>query len=286
MYIYILIMEKKKCSLPDHENIDAVVYCQECKIYMCTKCKRNHSGLFINHHQLKLDENIKDIFTGFCIEENHSDKLDYFCKTHNQLCSSSCIIKVKKKGKGQHADCDVITIEDIKDVKINELHNNINYLEKITIPFQNSINELKIIFEKANEKKEEIKLKIQETFTKLRNCINNKEDELFIELENKFEELFLKEGKIKEYEKLPNKLKNLLIKGKNLNINDWKDENKLKFLLNDCINIENNLKSINLINKEINRISSSAYEMDFNYSERVKDELLNYIKNLGTINYK
>jgi len=171
-------------------------------------------------------------------------------------------------------------------VKINELNNNINYLEKITSPFQNSINELKIIFEKANEKKEEIKLKIQETFTKLRNCINNKEDELFIELENKFEELFLKEGKIKEYEKLPNKLKNLLIKGKNLNINDWKDENKLKFLLNDCINIENNLKSINLINKEINRISSSAYEMDFNYSERVKDELLNYIKNLGTINYK
>jgi len=60
MYNNILIMEKKKYSLPDHENIDAVVYCQECKIYMCTKCKRNHSGLFINHHQLKLDENIKD----------------------------------------------------------------------------------------------------------------------------------------------------------------------------------------------------------------------------------
>ena len=26
--------KNKKCSLIDHEEIDAVIYCQECKIYM------------------------------------------------------------------------------------------------------------------------------------------------------------------------------------------------------------------------------------------------------------
>ena len=67
-------MEIKKCSLPDHEKVEAVSFCQECKIYMCAKCKKNHSGLFINHHEFKLDENIKEIFTGFCKEENHSEK--------------------------------------------------------------------------------------------------------------------------------------------------------------------------------------------------------------------
>ena len=275
---------EKKCSLPDHKNLDAVVYCQECKIYMCSKCKRNHSGLFINHHQIKIDENIKDIFSGFCMKESHSEKLDYFCKTHNQLCCSSCIIKVKKNGKGQHADCDICTIEDIKLEKINNLRNNINNLENLSIPLQNSINELKIKFEKANDQKEEIKLKIQEIFNKLRNCLNNKEDELFKELDIKFEEICLKEGEIKEYEKLPNKIKNLLIKGKNINNDNWNDENKLNFLLNVCINIENNLKSINLINQEMNKFSSSSYELNFDYSKKVNDDFLNYIKNLGIIN--
>ena len=81
----------------------------------------------------KLDKNLKDIFTGFCKEEGHSDKLEYFCKNHNQLCCSSCIVKIKKKGKGQHTDCDVYIIEDIKADKINDLKDatmSIDYLQK------------------------------------------------------------------------------------------------------------------------------------------------------------
>jgi len=46
------------------------------------------------------------------------------------------------------------------------LSNNIN----------DSINNIKIIYEKINEKKEEIKLKIQKIFTKIRTALNNRED--------------------------------------------------------------------------------------------------------------
>ena len=38
-------MEVEKCSLEEHEKIDAISYCQECKIKMCNKCSIIHSGL-------------------------------------------------------------------------------------------------------------------------------------------------------------------------------------------------------------------------------------------------
>ena len=46
------IFEKQKCSLKEHNEIDAKIYCQECKIYMCNKCENIHSGLINNHHIL------------------------------------------------------------------------------------------------------------------------------------------------------------------------------------------------------------------------------------------
>jgi len=52
---------------------------------------------------------------------------------------------------------------------------------------------------------------------------------------------------IKESEKLPNKIKKSLEKGKALD-KDWKD-NELNCVINDCINIENNIKDINLTNQ-------------------------------------
>ena len=74
-------MEKnKKCSLKDHEKIDANTYYQDCKIYMCNKCLNLHSGLFKNHNIYNLDENIDEIFFGLCQENNHFIKLDIFVK--------------------------------------------------------------------------------------------------------------------------------------------------------------------------------------------------------------
>ena len=91
----------KKCSLSEHKEIDAIIYCPECKIFMCNKCDNNHSSLFKLHHKYKLDkDDINNIFTGFCKEENHLEELEFFCKNHNKLCCASCLCKIKKKVKG------------------------------------------------------------------------------------------------------------------------------------------------------------------------------------------
>ena len=110
-------MEKqRKCSLDEHKEIDAISYCQKCVIYMCNKCEKIHSTLFKNHHPYQLNKD-EDIFTGYCQEENHPNKLIYFCKDHNQLCCANCLCKLNKNGDGQHKDCNVSSIEDIKEEK-------------------------------------------------------------------------------------------------------------------------------------------------------------------------
>ena len=123
-------MEKKKnkCSSKEHEEIDAIFYCQQCMIYMCRKCENIHSKLCQNHLPYNLDKDINDIFTGICKNPNHSVKLNYFCKTHNQLCCAECITKIKDKNNGQHKDCDVYIIKDIKNEKKNKLNDNIKFL--------------------------------------------------------------------------------------------------------------------------------------------------------------
>ena len=73
------------CSSKEHERIEANIFCQECQINMCNKCKNLHSSLFFNHHTVNIGQNSKEIFTGFCTIEKHRQKLQYFCKDHNKL---------------------------------------------------------------------------------------------------------------------------------------------------------------------------------------------------------
>ena len=111
-------MEKKKCSLKKHSEIDAINYCHDCNKYLCNKCQNLHSELFDDHHLYSIDKYNKDFFTGFCQEEHHNQfKLEFFCKSHNKLCCIGCSIKSEKKEYGQHKDCDVCIIEKIKDEK-------------------------------------------------------------------------------------------------------------------------------------------------------------------------
>ena len=72
--------KKIKCSSKDDQEIDAISYCGECKINMCNKCEKYHTKLFQNHHIYNLNKNIEDIFTGFCKELNHSERLDFFVR--------------------------------------------------------------------------------------------------------------------------------------------------------------------------------------------------------------
>ena len=55
--------------------------------------------------------------------------------------------------------------------------------------------------------------------------------------------------------KIPNLIKLFLEKGKLLN-NEWNDDNKLIERINDCLNIENNIKNIIEINEHIVKCNS------------------------------
>ena len=62
--------------------------------------------------------------------------------------------------------------------------------------------------------KEELKLKIEKTFTKIRSALNNREDELLLEVEKQFNDLYCDEKIFEKYGKLPQNIKLLLEKSK------------------------------------------------------------------------
>ena len=273
----------KKCFSEEHKEIKAIVFCQECNEYLCNKCENLHLKLFKNHHCFNLDKTIDEIFTGFCKEKNHKEKLEYFCKDHNILCCDSCIIKIKNKDKGQHKDCEICFIEDIKEEKINKLNENIKILEDLSINFNESLNKLKFVIEKINTNKEELKLEIQKIFTKIRSTVNEREDELLLEIDKKYEENFLKEDIIKKSEKLPNKIRSSLEKG-NLIKNELNNENKLNSIINDCLDIENNIKNINIISEAIKKSNISMnLKIQFFPKEEKIDKFLESLKSFGKI---
>ena len=189
----------KKCSNIEHQETNAIAFCCECKIYMCNKCEKRHSDFFKNLHENKIikDINTEDMFTGICDESEHINELKYFCKDHNKLCCVECIARIKTKNNGQHKDCNVCLIKDIEEEKKSKLKENIKILENLSINFKQSIEDLKNLFEKINADKEKLKTTIQNIFTKLRNELNNREDELLLEIDNQYEKIFFKESVIK-----------------------------------------------------------------------------------------
>ena len=275
----------KKCSFKDHQEVNANSYCRECKIFMCNKCLNLHNQLFPNHHQINLEENSNEIFSGICQEKNHKMKLEYFCKTHNILCCSACLSSIKTNGNGKHRDCVTCSLKKIKNIKKNKLSENILYLEKLSNTIEQSINELKNVFKIINENKENLKIKIQKIFTILRNEINKREDEILLNVDKKFSELFFDEELIQKSEKLPKKINYSLEKGK-IEEKDWNDKTKLNSLINNCVNVENNLKDINLINESIQKCNSiNDLNIKFNPEENEIDKFLNTIKNFGELYY-
>ena len=266
-------MEDKKiiCSKKLHEKIEAIIYCQECNIYMCNKCKQSHSDLFESHHLYNLDKNINDIFTGLCKDSNHHVEFEYFCKTHNILCCAKCISKFQSNGSGKHAKCDVCLINDIKNVKKEKSNENIKILEELSNNLNKFIEELKNIFKKINENKENLQLKIQKIFTELRNKINKKEDELISRVNEAFNKLFFDEKFLKFSEGLPSKVNKLLEQGK-LITKEWKDNDSVS-LINECINIENCIKNLGAVNKKLKKINSKNITVKFCKTDNLENDI-------------
>ena len=133
---------------------------------------------------------------------------------------------------------------------------------------------------KSLENKEKIKLEIQKLFTNIRTELNEREDILLLKVDQYFDNNYFNGDIIKKSDKLPNKIKISLERGKLIE-GEWKDNNKLNILLNDCINIENNLKDINAINESINKYNKNDKRNIQFYAET--DNLIKKIKNYGCL---
>ena len=251
---------------------------------MCEKCQQIHLELY-NHKKISINENQKEFFTGFCKEPNHINNLEFFCKTHNKLCCLACVSKINKKEYGQHKDCDICIIEDIKEEKKLKFRENIKELENLSNTVNLSINQLKNIFEELNKKKEEMKLQIQKIFTKLRNELNNREDGLLAKIDMKFDNVFIKEKDIKIYEKLPKQIAKSLEEIKSID-KEW-DIEKLNYFLNCCSNIEKSICNIKEQNESLQKNSNSKIlNIDYSPKENELNQFLEKIKSFGDIYYE
>ena len=270
-------IKNKKCSLKEHSDIDAIIICVDCNLNLCKECEIFHSNFCKEHKTYNLEKDYKEIFSGYCQENNHQIKLEYFCRTHNILCCAKCITKIKNKKNGEHTDCDICNIEEILEEKTKQFKENLLILDELSKTLQTSISNLKNIAEKVEENKEEIKLKIQKSFSKIRNELNNKEDELLLEVDNIYSDIFFTEDSIREMEKLPKKIK-LASQLGHISDRDKKGDNLIS-LINDCLKIENYIKEINLMNEKIN--NNNNFDI-LNIEFVSKDESINEeIKNFG-----
>ena len=92
------------------------------------------------------------------------------------------------------------------------------------------------------------------------------------EVDKKYDEIFLDEKTIKVVEKLPNKIVSSLEKGKIIN-KEWKN-NKKNVLINECLNIENNIISINTIKEKIKNNNSLDHSILFIYENNDINKLI------------
>ena len=97
------------------------------------------------------------------------------------------------------------------------------------------------------------------------------------EVDQKFNEIFFDEKTIKLVGKLPNKIFTSLEKGKLINI-EWND-NKKNALINDCLNIEQNIITINTIKGKIkNKEIGEHSDCDVCFIEDIEKEKKNKLE--------
>ena len=270
--------DTKKCSFKEHVDKEATYYCYKCKVYLCDECNDYHEGLFENHKIYSLDEIDNEAFTGLCKENNHNIKLEYYCKTHNKLCCGLCICKIKGNGNGEHNDCDIYLIKDIKEEKKCKIKDNIKELEKFSDELEESIKNIKVNPEEVKENKDKLKSEIKNIFEKIRTELNNRENILISEIDKYFDDNYYNEGIVKKSDDIKSLLENV----ESINNDDWEDDDKLNELIYNCINIENNVKDINIIKAKIEKYIKNENKFNVKFNNDI-DNIIIKIKKFGYI---
>ena len=105
-------------------------------------------------------------------------------------------------------------------------------------------------------------MKIAKTFTQIRNIINEREDQLLLQIDNKFDDIYFNEEIIRQSQNLPNKIKISLDKGKLIE-QEWNNIDKLGSIINDCINIEKSISDIKKMNENIEKCNLDKTKIIF-----------------------
>jgi len=268
-----------KCSLEKHSNKAAKVFCQDCKILMCEECNEAHLDICKIHHYQQIGKSSNDK----CKDAQNIKEIIFFCKTHDRLCNTKCNAHPKNGINGQKFDCEIFLLNNIEEEKRKILKENIKLLEYELKYIDDISKKLKKLTDIIFNKKEDIKIIIQKIFTKIRNAINDKEEELFAEVDEYFDELFFQKEIVKEGEKLPKKIKTSLEKAKLID-NQW-NNNKLNSLIKDCLNIENTIKEIGKIKNDINIFDHGSVDVRFYPEENEINFFLLKIKKFGKVSY-
>ena len=267
---------KHKCSTNEHLEINAFIFCKDCKHYFCDECQNFHSKIFSNHDIIFLNEEEDDIFTGICYEHDHLNKLEYFCKTHNKLCCAKCITKIKDENNGQHKDCDINSLKETKIEKEKKFKENYDNFEEIKKSLGDISDKINIFQEKNNKRKEDLILEIEKEFEILKSALNERENQLLVEVDELFKKSSFEEEIIEENEKLPLKIRKSFD-----SINDIKNkEIELNSEINYYLEFENNLNKIDELNESINKYNSKKAKIIFEYNN---EEILNLIKSFGNL---
>ena len=140
-----------KCYYNEHSEQTATNYCFKCNKFLCETCSTSHFDANPNHNLFSVDKDLRLNFTGYC-SEGHPNKLEYYCSTHTNLCCAACLCKINDKGDGQHTECNVCYIGEIKDEKKKILSNNINKLKDLSQKVKKWLKEIKKIYEKTKPK--------------------------------------------------------------------------------------------------------------------------------------
>jgi hypothetical protein len=80
---------------------------------------------------------------------------------------------------------------------------------------------------------------------------------------------------------LPNRIKDALERGKKID-NEW-NNNKWNILINDCLNIENNIRDIKYINENIKKCKTKKVKIKFKPEEDGINNFLEKIKSFGEV---
>ena len=236
-----------KCSSIDHKNTNAIIFCQICKVYLCNKCQIFHSKIFQNHITQNISKENQEIFTGLCSEKDHINTLEYYCKTHNKLCCVACISKIKDDKNGNHKDCDIYKLIDIKSEKEKEFKEDYAKLQELSKSLEPTVNKFKTLKEEINKNKENLIMEIQKVFTNLRNILNSREDQVLTQVEEVYKKVYF-------------------------------DDN---IIINYYIEFGNNLNKINELNQKMIKCNSNNIRITFEVNNK---ELENIIKKFGNIN--